>query len=226
MVRLQGPESARMEAKQIEIKALLTSLIAIVSIEAALRLIFIKGLGHPILILGGARLLEAALIISSVMIWGKGAPSLGLSPSKLLLGVKRGLLWSAGFGAVVLLSFIVLFLAGIDPLNIIEVRLPATQWDIALFFIVGGLIAPVAEEIFFRGMLYGFFRRWGILVALLISTATFVLAHPVFPTIPLPQLLGGIVFAVAYEVEGRLMAPITIHVLGNFAIFTLTLISW
>ena len=210
-----------MEAKQIEIKALLISLIAIFSIEVALRLIFIGGFGHPSLILGGARLLEAALIITSVMMWGNGVTSLGLARSGIVVGSKRGLLWSAGFGGVVLLSFIVLFLVGIDPLNIMEVRLPATQWGIALFFILRGLIGPVAEEIFFRGMLYGFFRRWGIVVALLISTATFVLAH--FPTISLPQLVGGILFAVAYEVEGTLLAPITIHILGNLAIFTLSM---
>jgi hypothetical protein len=44
--------------------------------------------------------------------------------------------------------------------------------------------------------------------------------------IPLAQVVGGIVFAVAYEIEGSLMVPITIHVLGNLAIFTLSLMSW
>jgi membrane protease YdiL (CAAX protease family) len=213
-----------MEANQIKIKALFISLGAIACIEAAMRLFFIRGLSSPILALGGVRLLEAGLIVTSVMIWGNGVTSLGLAQSGIVVGLKRGLLWSAGFGAIVLLSFIVLVLAGIDPLKIIEVRLPATHWGIALFLIVGGLIAPVAEEIFFRGMLYGFFRRWGIVVALLISTAAFVIAHPVFPAIPLPQLIGGIVFAVAYEIERSLMVPITIHVLGNLAIFTLSLI--
>jgi len=50
-----------------------------------------------------------------------------------------------------------------------------------------------------------------------------VLAHPIFPGIPLPQVVVGIVFAVAYEIEGSLMVPITIHVLGNLAIFTLSM---
>jgi hypothetical protein len=36
--------------------------------------------------------------------------------------------------------------------------------------------------------------------------------------------VGGIVFAVAYELEGNLMVPITIHVLGNTAIFALSLV--
>ena len=53
----------------------------------------------------------------------------------------------------------------------------------------------------------------------------FVLAHPIFPVIPIPQVVGGIVFAVAYEIEGSLMVPITIHAQGNLAIFTLSLIS-
>jgi membrane protease YdiL (CAAX protease family) len=33
--------------------------------------------------------------------------------------------------------------------------------------------------------------------------------------------VGGLVFAVAYEIEKSLLVPITIHVLGNFAIFSL-----
>jgi hypothetical protein len=86
-------------------------------------------------------------------------------------------------------------------------------------------VAPIAEEVFFRGILYGFLRRWGVLLALILTTAIFVLAHPVFPGIPVTQMVGGIIFALAYEIEGNLMAPITIHVLGNMAIFTLSLIA-
>ena len=37
-------------------------------------------------------------------------------------------------------------------------------------------------------------------------------------------MIGGILFAVAYEMEKNLLVPITIHVLGNLAIFTLALI--
>jgi hypothetical protein len=38
------------------------------------------------------------------------------------------------------------------------------------------------------------------------------------------QAIGGIVFAAAYEVEGKLMVPISIHVLGNIAIFSLSIL--
>jgi membrane protease YdiL (CAAX protease family) len=40
----------------------------------------------------------------------------------------------------------------------------------------------------------------------------------------LAQIIGGIVFALAYEASGNLLVPITIHVLGNLAIFTLSLL--
>ena len=88
---------------------------------------------------------------------------------------------------------------------------------------VGGIISPVAEEIFFRGMLYGYFRRWGIWAALLLSTVVFVMAHAIFHRVPLPQIVGGILFALAYEKEKNLMVPMTIHVLGNLAIFAIAL---
>ena len=74
-------------------------------------------------------------------------------------------------------------------------------------------------------MLYGFLRWWGVVIALVLSTLMFVLPHVAFSKIPLVQVVGGIVFAVAYEIEGSLMVPITIHVLGNLAIFTLSLMS-
>jgi len=136
-------------------------------------------------------------------------------------GLKRGLVWSAGFGIIVLLVSAALFAAGINPLTLIHTRLPAGRNEIILFFLIGGMISPVAEEIFFRGIIYRFFRRWGVFAAVAISTLAFVLAHPAGSGFPLPQITGGILFAMAYEKEGNLMVPITIHILGNMAIFSL-----
>ena len=90
--------------------------------------------------------------------------------------------------------------------------------------LVGAFIAPVAEEILFRGILYGFFRRWGMTTALVLSTLIFVFSHSSRQTIPATQIIGGILFAVAYEKEKNLVVPIIIHVLGNLAIFVLALI--
>jgi len=105
------------------------------------------------------------------------------------------------------------------------VHTPMPSEGLAGYFLIGALIGPVTEEIFFRGVLYGYFRQWGVFTAVMLSTVIFMLAHSVGGGIGLPQAAGGIVFAVAYEREGSLMVPITIHVLGNAAIFGLSLIS-
>ena len=95
---------------------------------------------------------------------------------------------------------------------------------IIIYLLVGGIVGPLAEEVFFRGLIYGFLRRWGAVVAVTVSTLIFVLAHPsAFSGIPFTQAVGGILFAMAYEKEQNLVAPITIHGLGNLAIFAL---SW
>jgi membrane protease YdiL (CAAX protease family) len=119
---------------------------------------------------------------------------------------------------------VILMIAGLHPADLIAANFPSTQPGLFFFFVVGGIISPVAEEIFFRGMLYGYFRRWGMWAALLLSTAVFVTAHAIFHRVPVPQIVGGILFALAYEKEKNLMVPITIHVLGNLAIFTLSLV--
>ena len=98
------------------------------------------------------------------------------------------------------------------------------QLDIVLFFVVGVLVAPMAEEVFFRGILYGFFRRWGVSAALVLSTLLFVLPHLGTSGLPITQVIGGVLFAVAYEKEGSLIVPIIIHASGNMAIFTFSLL--
>ncbi|MEE9566540.1 MAG: type II CAAX endopeptidase family protein [Desulfobacteria bacterium] len=214
-----------MEAKQIDRKTLIISLAAIVSVEWSLRVVVSKGLFDPMVTLGAARLLEIILVILVLLIWGRGVSSVGLAPSRIIPGLRKGLVWSAGFGIVAFFAFVVLYVAGVNAMILMQARLPTRLGEIILFFFIGGILAPIAEEIFFRGILYGFFRRWGVFLAVALSTLLFVGAHPVFHGIFVPQVVGGIVFAVAYEVGGSLLVPITIHVLGNMAIFTLSLIS-
>ncbi len=213
-----------METKKIELKILLISLAAIILIELVIKAVTPKNQYLPILILGAARLFETSLMIMIFFVWGKGISSVGLAPSKMIHGLKKGLIWSVCFGIITSLVFAVLYAVGQNPLAIIKTRLPSNHSEIILFFLIGGFIAPITEEIFFRGILYGFFRRWGVLVALILSTLLFVFVHPIGSRIPLPQVVGGIVFAVSYEMTGSLLTPIIIHILGNTAIFTLSML--
>jgi len=214
-----------MEAKKVELKILIISLAAIIPIELVMKAVIPKNQYLPIVILGAARLFETSLMIMVFFVWGKGISSVGLAPSKMIHGLKKGLIWSACFGIITSLVFAVLYAVGQNPLTLIKTRLPSNHSEIILFFLIGGFIAPITEEIFFRGILYGFFRRWGVLVALILSTLLFVLVHPIGSRIPLPQVVGGIVFAVSYEMNRSLLTPITIHILGNTAIFMLSMLT-
>ncbi len=225
MVCLQGLAGPRMEAKEIPLRTLFLCLGAVLAVELGTRVLTAKTIYQPMLILGGARLIEILLIVLIVVTWGQGLSSVGLARSEIISGLKKGLIWSAGFGAITSIICIGLFAASINPLTFIRAQIPTQTSDLILFFIVGGLLGPVAEELFFRGILYGFLRRWGVIVALVFSTLIFVLCHPTHQGIPVTRLLGGILFAVAYEISGSLMVPITIHCLGNLAIFTISLIS-
>ncbi|MGD2097948.1 MAG: type II CAAX endopeptidase family protein [Desulfobacterales bacterium] len=139
-------------------------------------------------------------------------------------GLKRGLIWSFSFGAVAGIGLLIVHLGGFKISGLFRLQLPAEGSQLVLFFLVGVLIGPIAEEIFFRGILYGFFRRWGIPTAIVLSTLLFVLPHTSGSIIPVTQLIGGILFAFAYEVEKNLLVPMIIHCLGNLAIFTLALL--
>jgi hypothetical protein len=214
-----------LEAKRIKIKTLIICLGAICFVEAARWLVTSRHLWDPMIGLGTARLLETILILLIVLLWGKGLTSIGLASSKIIPGFIKGLTWSVGFGVVALLGFFVLSISGHEPLQLVKTRLPRWPGDILLFFLVGGIVAPIAEEVFFRGILYGFFRRWGVVVALVLSTVFFVMPHLGAHGIPMTQIVGGVLFAIAYEIEGNLMTPITIHSLGNLAIFTISLVT-
>lgn len=223
MVRIQGVEGVRMETGKIKIKTVFISLAAIVVIEVVAWLAVSGETDNLLLILGLTRLLETIFVVLTVLIMEGNISFIGLSISRVTFELKRGFIWSAGFGIIVVLVFAALFAFGVNPIALVHTNLPAGQGEIVLFFLVGGIVSPVAEEVLFRGVLYGFFRRWGVFAAVTLSTLAFVLVHPTGSGVPLPQITGGVLFAMAYEKEGNLLVPITIHTLGNMAIFSLSL---
>jgi membrane protease YdiL (CAAX protease family) len=146
---------------------------------------------------------------------------MGLRRDHWASGFRRGLVWSAVFGLFAGAGFLAAHLMGWDPLRIVGAAAAVRQTAAPLLFLVGGLIAPTAEELYFRGILFGYLRQWGFWPALALSTLVFTFLHPGAAGIPIIQMVGGLVFAVAYEIEKNLVVPITIHALGNLAIFSL-----
>jgi membrane protease YdiL (CAAX protease family) len=214
-----------MEANKFTLKTLAISIAVVLAMETVFRLTLAGQTVSPLLALGITRCIEAVLLVFIANRFEKDPNAIGLSKSKLYPGLKRGLVWSAGFGIAAGILFGVLLAAGINPLKLVHTPLPSAPRQIILFYLVGGVIGPVWEEIFFRGFIFGFFRRWGLYTAILISTALFVLPHYDGSHLPLTQIVGGIVFAIAYEKEKSLIVPVTIHCLGNIAIFSLTFLS-
>jgi membrane protease YdiL (CAAX protease family) len=134
------------------------------------------------------------------------------------------LIWSVSFGVAAAIGLLIVHLAGFKISGLFRMQLPAESSRLVIFFVVGVLIGPIAEEIFFRGILYGFLRRWGAPTAIVLSTLLFVLPHISGSVVPVTQLIGGILFAVAYEIEKNLLVPMIIHCLGNLVISTLALL--
>lgn len=212
-----------MEANKISLKTIAVSIAAILLMEAGFRFAVIGKTVFHLTALGIVRCLESILLVAIVWWFEKGTAAIGLCRPKILTGFIRGIIWSACFGIAAGLLFIILIAIGVNALDFVHSSRPSSWQHIIIFLLVGGVIGPVAEEIFFRGVIYGFFRRWGAVIAIIFSTLIFVFTHPIGGSIPVTQLAGGIVFAIAYENEQNLMTPITIHCLGNLAIFSLTI---
>jgi membrane protease YdiL (CAAX protease family) len=89
---------------------------------------------------------------------------------------------------------------------------PAKRIPIIILAIV---IAPLAEEFFFRGFLYGVLKRYaGALPALVFTGVAFALIHLHVPSL-LPLFLLACVLTLAYELSGSLLVPMAMHALFN-----------
>lgn len=200
----------------------------VITLAGVLALEFIAGpavpVDDPLVATGVIRALQAAFIVAAALLFGGDARIAGLRLHALARGIKRGLIWSGVFGAIASIAGIAMMLSGYDPLGMIRVGLPYDKHAIVALFFVGGLVGPLAEELFFRGAVYGFFRRSGVIAAILGSSALFILAHAAGGIAP-THVVGAFVFAAAYEYEKNIMVPVTIHVLGNVALFSLAFLT-
>ena len=124
-------------------------------------------------------------------------------------GFLLGLYSSAIFGGgVVMTSLCILGLTGKKPF--IGHTIHASGSAIHSHFVFSwwvGLISPVAEELFFRAYLYTYLRKFGVITALVISTAAFSLCHYKGNHLPFIQMAGGILFGLVYEKSRDVITP-------------------
>lgn len=168
----------------------------------------------------GAGLAIIALVLrSQSCAWGQ---AFGLEAKGLIRRLGMGLACYAGilpvFFFAAVLSRLVMTIVGY-PVTIQDVMLlfaePQSAWSLLALLGLAMIVAPVAEEVLFRGMLLPLLmKRLGAGPAVIVSSALFALIHFHVPSFfPLFVLATG--FALAYIYTGSLWTPITMHALFN-----------
>jgi membrane protease YdiL (CAAX protease family) len=95
---------------------------------------------------------------------------------------------------------------------------------VALFVVLAVAVAPVAEEVFFRGMLYNALRRrLPVPLAVILQAAVFGLLHAYAPVYAVGVVVLGVALGVVYEWRRTLLAPILLHTLYNAAVVAIAL---
>ncbi|MFW6333946.1 MAG: CPBP family intramembrane glutamic endopeptidase [Desulfosalsimonas sp.] len=204
------------ETAVYELKPFAMVLGAVIAIEICAAALF----EDPLAAAAIARTLDAAVLMAAAFGLSKSAGLPGISPPAVWQGAVRGILWSAGFGCAAAAAGAVLYSTGFEPLKMISVDLPGSPTRLLVFIAVGGIVSPFAEELIFRGAVFGVLRRYGALAAVAGSSIVFAAAHH-GTGLPVTQTVGGVVFALAYEIEKNLLVPVAIHISGNLALFAL-----
>ncbi len=93
-------------------------------------------------------------------------------------------------------------------------------WTFAVAMtVLGVLVAPFCEELFFRGVIYNWMRRvWNVPAGIVASAALFAAVHMI-PAFMLEIFLLGLLLAWLYEKSASLLPSILLHMTLNFISF-------
>lgn len=130
-----------------------------------------------------------------------------------VLGIGCGLLISSY--VIILFHNAILIVLGIDTQGEEITRLFGNLDTPVWFFVVGAFLAPLVEEIFFRGFLFqGFRARYGWVTALLLSSGIFGIAH-LDPVALVPTFILGCVLAYLYHRSNSIWPGVILHTMVN-----------
>lgn len=178
-------------------------------------LTFAATLAQDLALVAGAVLVVAASVKRRMI-----AAALGLRPTRIASATA---LVVVGYLAFVVIGALWTSATGVQDRE--NVALDLGTRDSALAFagaaFLVSVVAPFAEELFFRGFLFGGLRKHGLLVATLVSGTAFGLAHvassPIGFIVPLGTL--GVILALVYERTRSLYSAIGLHALNNAIAF-------
>ncbi len=169
-------------------------------------------------------ILQGGLFIALIAYFLRGRYDLPWSRVGLVADEENRWFWTGLKQGVVLFFLVViigvlitvLFPIRVEPQPIAEIIMSARNLrEMLLPLFVASVVAPISEELYFRGFLYPALRNWlGRIPALIIASAFFGLVH--FDLIRfIPITLGGIWLTLLYERTGSLYTSITAHAVWN-----------
>lgn len=143
----------------------------------------------------------------------------------LLIGLGQGILL---FFIVTIVGIIisVYYPYEIEPQAFAQVMNSASNWREAfLLIVIASIIAPISEELYFRGFLYpALKKKIGRIAAIILSASFFSLLH--FDLLRfIPITLGGIWLTYIYEKTGSLFVSIIAHSVWNTLMTMLILLG-
>lgn len=145
----------------------------------------------------------------------------GLRPFSLGWLVVALLLAAAVLPLRALAAFLVEGLRGTNFSDTqLRMELIAPNGPLALNFIVtlvgAGMLAPIAEEMFFRGLIFRWFRsRFSLWPAVLASSAIFALGHADSIGVVASSFVLGLLLAALYDRSRSLWLTIAVHGVNN-----------
>jgi membrane protease YdiL (CAAX protease family) len=180
-------------------------------------------------------LLFCPLVAASVWLiphrHGRGREELGIrwgDPGRTLafggLGALTAMAMSYG---IFFLIFLIFYLAtGRSPVSAETERLQDLSGGYLAFIILNVVVlAPIFEELFFRGLFYpALRRRMGPMPAIILNGAIFGILH-LQPLFMLSLVLVGVVLAYLYEKTDSLFAPMMAHALYNLVVILVSLFA-
>jgi hypothetical protein len=178
-----------------------------------------KGVVPIVGIVVGYLLLVAAIWYFAILKRGATWKMLGIKGFNLAAATSLVVVW---FFLVRIVSFLYVILAewvGLEETQDIARQIPEAfgtgTAGFIIAFIMVVVLAPVVEELFFRGFLYQALRqRWGANVAIIASGVLFSLAHfSLYLLVPIAVI--GFALAYLYERTDSLGPPIMLHALNN-----------
>lgn len=142
----------------------------------------------------------------------------GVSGRWLLAGAGAGLLgWAVNRG-VILLYVWISGDAGNPQAGLANIAIGGPAGQFALLVLLAGLLAPFGEELLFRGVLFTWLRRWGFVLAAVLSSLAFGVVHGFNVVLPAAVVLG-LLAAYLYERSGSILPAVVAHAVNNTFIF-------